>query len=104
MLSLFNLCLDSKEKTRRIVSQLDRMNYDLHHLSSHTDDTIYILGNKNLKQQEQTKDVLNYTSGNFETFEEAINNLEHDMDKYSRPKSATARGATCSLFPSKRNT
>ena len=66
---------------RRIVSQLDRMNYDLHHLLSHTDDTIYILGNKNLKQQEQPITNLNYTSGNIGTIEEAINNLEHDMEQ-----------------------
>ena len=79
MLSIFHLCQGSEEKMRRIASHLDRMDYELHDFLSQTDDTIPILGNENLKQQEQMKTISNYTAGNFGTVEQAINNLEYDM-------------------------
>ena len=81
MLSIFHLCQDSEEKMRRIASHLDSMEYKLHHLTSDTDNTIHILGNENLKQQEQMKTILNYTAGNFGTVENAVNNLEQDMEQ-----------------------
>ena len=81
MISIFHLCQDSEEKMRRIASHLDSMEYKLHHLTSDTDNTIHILGNENLKQQEQMKTILNYTAGNFGTVESAVNNLEQDMEQ-----------------------
>ena len=81
MLSNFHLCQDSEEKMRRIASHLDSMEYKLHHLTSDTDNTIHILGNENLKQKEQMKTILNYTAGNFGTVENAVNNLEQDMEQ-----------------------
>ena len=81
MLSIFHLCQDSEEKMRQISSHLDSMEYKLHHLTSDTDNTIHILGNENLKQQEQMKTIVNYTAGNFGTVENAVNNLEQDMEQ-----------------------
>ena len=81
MLSIFIFVRAQTKKMRRIATHLNHMNYKLNHLSSHTDDTIHILGNENLKQQEQMKTILNYTAGNFGTVMEAINNLEYDMEQ-----------------------
>ena len=57
MLSIFHLCQDSDEKMGRIASHLDRMDYELHHLSSNVDDTIHILGNENLKKREEMRTI-----------------------------------------------
>ena len=81
-LSFFHFCQDSEEKMRGIASLLNRMDYELYHLTSNNVDAIHLRRRKlKLAGTNENYAILNYAAEIFRIVGNAVSSLKQDMEE-----------------------